>query len=120
MLGRTTRMSPAVATALAAAVVFAGISYAAVGGSTPPVYKTATGTVAKAPNPDESSHAAATATCDPGQKVVGGGVKLDDPTTTTTVDGYPDAGGTAWTAHVANDDPKSAYGFTVTAICEAG
>jgi hypothetical protein len=51
--------------------------------------------------------------------VIGGGVQLDDVNMTSVVDGYPDLTSTAWTAHVANDDPKKAYGFIVTAICVA-
>jgi len=57
----------------------------------------------------------ATAGCDPGMHVVGGGVKVDDPVDGNIVDGYPDAGNTAWTGRAyANDVPVS---FTVYAIC---
>lgn len=60
---------------------------------------------------------AATATCDAGQHVLGGGVKLDDPINQLVDDSYPDAGNTAWTAHVDNPRIDTAVGFTVWAIC---
>jgi hypothetical protein len=59
----------------------------------------------------------ATATCPAGQHVVGGGVKVDDPSEAFTDDSYPDAGNTAWTARVANGDTANAHNFTVYAIC---
>ena len=47
--------------------------------------------------------------------VIGGGVKVDDPINGNMVDGYPDAGNTAWTGRAyAGDVPVS---FTVFAIC---
>jgi hypothetical protein len=75
-------------------------------------YKFAVGTAP--PNTDST---AATATCDAGQRVIGGGVRLDDPTTGLTDDSYPDPASnyTAWTAHVASG--PLAQNFTVYAIC---
>lgn len=64
-----------------------------------------------------SPSTAATATCAAGQHVVGGGVKVDDPTNMLVDDSYPDTTNTAWTAHVANDDTANAHNFTVYAIC---
>jgi hypothetical protein len=59
--------------------------------------------------------ASASAGCDPGQVVVGGGVKVDDPDSLATHDSYPDSA-RAWTATVGNDDPAP-HTFTVFAIC---
>jgi hypothetical protein len=58
----------------------------------------------------------ATATCDAGQNVVGGGVKVDDPINAFVVDDYPDAANTAWTGRVGNAG-AAAVGFTVYAVC---
>jgi len=74
-------------------------------------YKVAVGSA-----PADSASTGATATCDVGQRVLGGGVKLDDPVNSITDDSYPDVANTAWTAHVANA-PGAARGFTVYAIC---
>jgi hypothetical protein len=75
-------------------------------------YKSST---ASAPASTDST--GATVSCDSGQKVVGGGVKLEDPTSGLVDDSYPD-GNAAWTAHVANG-PGAARNFTVYAICTA-
>jgi hypothetical protein len=61
----------------------------------------------------------ATASCDTGQVVTGGGVRVDDPDNTAVVDSYPDGGGRAWTAHVDNSDANGPHGFSVFAICVA-
>jgi len=74
-------------------------------------YKSATATA-----PADSASTAATATCDAGQHVVGGGVRLDAPTDGLVDDSYPDSNNTAWTAHVANA-PGAPQNFTVYAIC---
>jgi hypothetical protein len=58
----------------------------------------------------------ATATCDAGQHVVGGGVKVDDPFNAFIVDDYPEAANTAWTGRVGNTG-TAAVGFTVYAVC---
>ena len=60
--------------------------------------------------------ARATATCDPGQRVVGGGVRVDNPALAVVDDSYPDGAGTAWTAHIGTG-PAGGTNFTVTAIC---
>jgi hypothetical protein len=73
-------------------------------------YKTAAGSAPAGLN------GAATATCDAGQRVVGGGVRVDDPVDAFVVDAYPDTGNTAWTARVGNAG-GAASGFTVYAIC---
>jgi hypothetical protein len=61
------------------------------------------------------SNTVGTAGCDAGQHVVGGGVHADNPSLSVTDDSYPDAGGTAWTAHIATGSSPSS--FTVIAIC---
>jgi hypothetical protein len=79
------------------------------------IYKTAAGTAAAS-----SAANAATATCDSGQHVIGGGVKLSNPTIGVINDSYPDANYTAWTAHVGNGSNGSSAAsltFTVYAIC---
>jgi hypothetical protein len=78
------------------------------------VYRVATVTVAQAPSPTESAVGVATARCDAGQLVVGGGVKLEE--NMSVVDAYPD-GAAAWTVHANNDDPLAAHSFTTYAIC---
>ena len=72
-------------------------------------YKTAAGTA------PAGGIGAATATCDAGQHVVGGGVKVADPTSAFVVDVYPDTANTAWAANV--ESSGVAVGFTVYAIC---
>jgi hypothetical protein len=77
-------------------------------------YKTVAATA-----PASSAANVATAACDSGQHVVGGGVKLDSPGIGVVNDSYPD-GGTAWTAHVGNGSNGSnaaSFNFTVYAIC---
>jgi hypothetical protein len=80
-------------------------------------YRTAAGSVPPAPSDTAAAHATATATCDPGQFVVGGGVKVEDGDTTSVVQGFPDAGGRSWTASVDNSDIAAAHPFTVYAVC---
>jgi hypothetical protein len=80
------------------------------------VYRVATVAVPAAPGPMDSSTGVATASCDAGQLVVGGGVRLDEQM--SIVDSYPETAGT-WTAHVNNDDPASARNATVYAVCIA-
>lgn len=74
-------------------------------------YRSVSGTA-----PAMTDSAAATATCDPGQRVVGGGVRVDNPAIAVVDDSYPDGGGTAWTAHIGTG-PAGGTNFTVTAIC---
>jgi hypothetical protein len=78
-------------------------------------YKTAAGTAAAS-----SAANVATATCDSGQHVLGGGVKLGTPGIGVINDSYPDSSNTAWTAHVGNGTSGSSAAsltFTVYAIC---
>ena len=70
--------------------------------------------VAVATAPAGTLSTAATAFCDAGQRVVGGGVRVDNPATAIVDDSYPDGGGTAWTAHIGAEFATS---FTVIAIC---
>lgn len=80
------------------------------------VYRVSAVTVPGAPDTNNSSAGVATARCDAGQLVVGGGVKLDEEM--SVVDGYPD-GAAAWTAHVNNDQVGVPHTATVYAICIA-
>lgn len=57
----------------------------------------------------------ATATCDAGLVVVGGGVSLSDQENQIAQDTFPSAPG-SWTAHVLNGGPGSPA-FTVYALC---
>jgi hypothetical protein len=57
----------------------------------------------------------ATATCDPGLVVTGGGVNLSDQTNQLANDTYPNGTG-AWSAHVVNFGASTPT-FTVYAIC---
>jgi hypothetical protein len=60
----------------------------------------------------------ASALCDPGMRVVGGGVKVDDPTWAYVMDSYPEPSAVAWTAHVsAYSDGPGPRAFTTYAIC---
>ncbi len=72
--------------------------------------------VATAPPLTDSTPA--TAACDPGQHVIGGGVRVDNPSVAVVDDSYPDAGGAAWSAHVGTG-PAGGTNFTVIAICAA-
>lgn len=74
------------------------------------VYKSATATAP--PMADTSM----TAACDPGQHVVGGGVRVDNPAVAVVDDSYPDPGGGSWTAHVGTGSTGGSN-FTVIAIC---
>jgi hypothetical protein len=78
-------------------------------------FKTAPGTA-----PASSAANVATAKCDAGQHAIAGGVKLDTPGIGVVNDSYPDANGTAWTAHIGNGSSGSSAApltFTVYAIC---
>ena len=78
------------------------------------VYRVATASLPPAPAAGESTTGTATARCDPGQLVVGGGAKLED--SMSIVDSFPDGAG-SWTAHANNDDTAAAHSFTVFAVC---
>jgi hypothetical protein len=80
------------------------------------------GGVGPAPPPDAAGNqptavAGASAPCPLGTFAIGGGVGVDDNIATSVVDSFPEPGGHAWTARVDNNDPSSAHGFTVVAVC---
>ena len=75
-------------------------------------YKTATGIALRT-----LPFGAATAACDAGQHVIGGGVKVNDLFNGVTQDGFPDTANTAWTAHVLNASTTVDVSFTVYAVC---
>jgi hypothetical protein len=78
------------------------VTYKAAGGTAPPAGASVVG---------------ATATCDAGQHVTGGGVRVDDPSAAFITDDYPDTGNTAWTGRVSTDSGAPAVNFTVYAVC---
>jgi hypothetical protein len=102
----------------AAADHAAGADHAAAAAALDAVnFRTTTAAVPPAPSATENGNAVASAFCDAGQRLTGGGVKLDDTTNSAIVDSYPDLGGTAWTAHLDNADTAASHGFTVYAVC---
>jgi hypothetical protein len=80
-------------------------------------YKTATAIAPPAASIDSPGVGTASAVCDSGDKVVGGGVRLEAPQLGDTADSFPDANGTVWTVHVNNGDTTASHGFTVYAVC---
>jgi hypothetical protein len=75
--------------------------------------------VAEASAPVNKTNSA-TAACDPGTHVIGGGVKVADTDNAYVIDEFPDAGNTVWTAHVgASDTARGPVNFSVYAICTA-
>jgi hypothetical protein len=85
------------------------------GGSGTVTVKTAAGSIGAAA-PDDEVLATATASCDPGQRAVGGGASSPDPQTPTMHSSFPAASGTAWTATLGNDT-NAAKTFTVYVVC---
>jgi hypothetical protein len=85
------------------------------GGSGTVTVKTAAGSITAAPAEQEVL-ATATATCDPGQRAVGGGASSPDPQTPTMHSSFPAASGTGWTATLGNDT-DAAKTFTVYVVC---
>lgn len=81
-------------------------------------YKTTAATVAAA-TADGSAVNATTATCDPGQRVTGGGLRVDTGADASARESYPNLNNTAWTVHVGNDGTAAAS-YTVFAICTSG
>jgi hypothetical protein len=79
-------------------------------------YRTVTVTVPGAPNATESTPGVGTARCDPGQLIVGGGVRIEEGAAMSTEASFPD-GAAAWTARVNNDDLGVAHAVVVFAIC---
>jgi hypothetical protein len=115
----TTAKTAATATTAANAVSATRAAHAthaaAAGALDKATYETATGAVP--PPPAYGTPATpATAYCDAGQHVIGGGARVDDTTVASVVDQYPDANDTAWTARVLNPSRDTQY-FTVYAIC---
>lgn len=88
------------------------------GGTSTPVlfYRSAGGTVAAKPDPDNPRIAEQTASCGAGEHAVSGGLRVQVEGAMAIVDSFPSAGGTAWTTRVANDDTSS-HSFTVYAVC---
>jgi hypothetical protein len=80
-------------------------------------YKTASAVAPPAASIDSPGVGTVSAVCDTGTKAIAGGVRLDAPELGEQADGFPDAGGSVWTVHVANGDTTSAHGFTAYAIC---
>ncbi|MGZ6694876.1 MAG: hypothetical protein ACXVFN_12970 [Solirubrobacteraceae bacterium] len=79
------------------------------------VYRTATGSV-----PFGTSNST-TVSCDPGQHVTGGGLRVDTAGSDAAArESYPSSGNTAWTARVGNDDLSAGATYTVIAICASG
>jgi hypothetical protein len=111
-----------VPSAQSAATATSATSAASAAGLDKVVYRVAQGTVPAAttdPAPGGgvvTAHAGATATCDPGQRVTGGGVKVDDIDNTAVVDSYPENSG-SWSARVDNSDTSSTHSFIVYAVC---
>jgi hypothetical protein len=63
----------------------------------------------------------ATASCAPGQRVTGGGVRIDSGGDSAVRESYPNLNNTAWTVRVGNDDVAGGpFNYTVFAICVAG
>jgi hypothetical protein len=77
--------------------------------------KTVSGAGTSRPNSGEPPLDAASATCDNGLVVVGGGVQLGNPADQLVVDSFPN-GSSTWSAHVANFG-SGAPSFTVFALC---
>jgi hypothetical protein len=80
-------------------------------------YKSAAGGVPGVPPGAISTPVATgTVTCNPGQHVVSGGAKVDNPAEAFVTDSYPDVADTAWTVRIGNAGPAP-VSFTVVAIC---
>jgi hypothetical protein len=110
----TTAVPLAARATTADSVARAGVA----GGLDRVVYRVSTVAIPPAPAPTDSSEGEATARCDAGQLVVGGGVQLEANAPMSVVDGFPNGAG-AWTASANNDDIAAAHSFTVYAICIA-
>lgn len=80
-------------------------------------YRVATATIPPAPNVNESSFQVATARCDGGQLIAGGGARVQEGA--AVVDSFPN-GVAGWTVTAANDDPAAPHQFSVYALCIAG
>ncbi|MEA2380642.1 MAG: hypothetical protein QOH72_613 [Solirubrobacteraceae bacterium] len=78
-------------------------------------YKSATSGVPGGPNALATPVATGTVPCNPGQHVVPGGVKVDDPAHAFVIDTYPDVGERR--GRFGSATPAAPVGFTVVAIC---
>jgi hypothetical protein len=77
-------------------------------------YPTAAGTVAA------GEVTSATASCGAGQRVTGGGVRIESASDSAVRETYPTINNTAWTARVGNDDVSGGpFSYTVFAVCVA-
>jgi len=74
------------------------------------------GSVGAAANAETPTSATATATCPGGQRVTGGGVRLDDTGDVSVKETYP-ATANSWKATVENADTAAARTFSVIAVC---
>jgi hypothetical protein len=97
----------------------AGTTGAGGAGAVALTYVTAAGTVAL------GEVTSATATCPPGKRVTGGGVRIDSASDSSVRETYPNINNTAWTARVGNDDtvppgPAGPFSYTVFAVCVTG
>jgi hypothetical protein len=61
----------------------------------------------------------ATAQCAAGERVIGGGVRVDTGIDLAVRESYPNLNNTAWTGRVGNDDLSGVGSYTVTAVCAA-
>jgi hypothetical protein len=80
-------------------------------------YRTGRGSAPAAATIDQHGIGTASAPCDAGQHVVGGGVKVDSPEAAGVIDSFADAGGTSWTGRIDNPNTAAPEAFTVYAIC---
>ena len=62
----------------------------------------------------------ATAACPAGNRVTGGGARIDSAGDSSVRETYPSQGNTAWTVRVGNDDVSGTFTYTVFAVCVAG
>ena len=69
--------------------------------------------------PAGSGLSSTTATCDAGQRVTGGGLRVDSGDDASARESYPNLSNTAWTVRVGNDGGVPAT-YTVFAICASG
>jgi hypothetical protein len=88
-------------------------------GSLPLTFTAAAGVVA------QGETTSATASCPPGQRVSGGGARIDTAGDSAVKEGYPNVNNTAWTARVENNDEPplgqpGPFRYTVFAVCVPG
>jgi hypothetical protein len=66
--------------------------------------------------PPGGANTTGTVACPGRQFIVGGGLRLENPSVSNVVDSYP-VGTSAWEANAVNVDPDASHGATVYAIC---